>query len=64
MKPVTPEGSHSPESGTGQTPMQSSQMPMMTPEMMAMMCSQMEHQMGHPMMGMMLKHAAELGKAK
>lgn len=75
-------------------------MPMMTPEVMAMMCSHMGHQMGQPVMGMemmpgmmsgmmgtsdpkaqarmlrfradmmkamsdvMLKHAAELEKAK
>lgn len=96
MKPMAPEGSQSPAAGTGQTPTQSPQMPMMTPEMMAMMCSHM----GQPMMGMemrpgmmsgmmgasdpkgqarmlrfradmmramsdvMLKHAAELEKAK
>ena len=98
-KPVAPG---SPESHThteGQTPKESPQMPMMTPEMMAMMCSQMRQHhggmmgtgMGPGMMGgmmgasdpkaqarmlrfradmmkamsdVMLKHAAELEKAK
>jgi hypothetical protein len=39
MKPMAPEGS---------------QMPMMTPETMAMMCSQMGHRMEHSMMGMQM----------
>ena len=56
MKPMAPEGSHTPAAGTGQTPMQSPQMPMMmTPEMMAMMCSHMGQQMGQPMMGMEMR---------
>ena len=51
-KPIAPG---SPESHThpeGQTPKESPQMPMMTPEMMAMMCSQMRQHHGG-MMGMM-----------
>ena len=55
MKPMAPEGSQSPAAGTGQTPLQSPQMPMMTPEMMAMMCSHMGQQTGQPMMGMEMR---------